>query len=92
MSIACWTSLKNRVTRKVDVQCVMFAMEAEVPCDQRILHLGIKNFTKNTLASSEKISPFISQGRGPSPRVITHMTSTLRGPHLNIRCSVRNVV
>ena len=40
MSIAFWTSLKNRVTRKVDVQCVMFAMEAEVPCDQRILHLG----------------------------------------------------
>ena len=25
MSIACWRSLKNRVTRKVDVQCVMLA-------------------------------------------------------------------
>ena len=46
MSIACWTSLKNRVTRKVDVQCVMFAMEAEVPCGQGILHLGITKFTK----------------------------------------------
>ena len=41
MSIACWTSLKNRVTRKVDVQCVMFAMEAEVPCDQKILHFDL---------------------------------------------------
>ena len=46
MSIACCTSLKNRVTRKVDVQCVMFAMEAEVPCDQRILHFSYQFISK----------------------------------------------